>query len=520
MTSSTASPPRPVVLCILDGWGLAPPGPDNAIALADTPIWDRLMRDYPRGELQASEMFVGLPAGQMGNSEVGHMNIGAGRVVMQDLPRIDAAVADGTLAANPALIAFADTLKASGGVAHLLGLVSPGGVHAHQDHIAALAKALAERGVPVALHAFLDGRDTPPQSARLYVDRLEADLAGTPGVRIATVGGRFYAMDRDKRWDRLQTAFANLVHGDGRRAGSAADAITDAYARGETDEFVAPTVIGDYAGMRDGDGVLMANFRADRARQLLHALLDPGFDAFPRPGLPRFAAALGMVEYSTELTAFLPALFGPVALTETLGEVVAKAGLTQLRLAESEKYAHVTFFLNGGEERIFPGEHRILVPSPKVKTYDLAPAMSAAEVTGHLLAAIRGRTHDLIVVNYANGDQVGHSGALAAAIQAAETVDACLEEIVAAVESVGGAMIITADHGNAEQMWDASAGAPHTQHTLNPVPAILVGGPSGVTSLASGRLSDLAPTLLALLGLPQPAAMTGQVLLRPSPARS
>jgi 2,3-bisphosphoglycerate-independent phosphoglycerate mutase len=513
-------PPKPVVLCILDGWGHAAPGACNAVSLAKAPTWRRWMAETPHALIDASELHVGLPEGQMGNSEVGHMNIGAGRVVMQDLPRIDAAVRSGTLARIPALTDFIARLKASGGRSHLMGLLSPGGVHSHQAHLAALARILAAAGIEVLVHAFLDGRDTPPESARGFL----ADFAAeTPGIAIATVGGRYYAMDRDKRWERVELAYDNLVDGAGERAASADAAVVSAYARGETDEFVRPTAIGGYAGMRDGDGLLMGNFRADRARQILAALLDPEFSGFARRRRPRFAAALGMSEYSTELNRFLATLFPPADLSDTLGEILARAGKHQLRIAETEKYAHVTFFFNGGEERQFPGEERILVPSPKVATYDLKPEMSAYEMTDKLVAAIDDGRFDFIVVNFANTDMVGHSGKLGPAIAAVEAVDLCLGRLEAAVRRAGGALLVTADHGNAEMMCDPMTGGPHTAHTLNRVPLVLVNGPTGVAGLEDGELADIAPTLLALLGLPQPAVMTGHSLLRgtaqPQPPR-
>ncbi len=360
--------PRPVVLCILDGWGHASAGACNAVTLAKAPVWHRWMAEDPHGLIDASELAVGLPAGQMGNSEVGHMNIGAGRVVMQDLPRIDAAIDSGELARNPRLLDFIARLKKSGGRCHLLGLLSPGGVHSHQHHMAVLAKLVAASGVEVLVHGFLDGRDTPPQSALDYVKDFASEA---PGIAIATIGGRYYAMDRDKRWERLALAYANLVDGAGERAPSAVAAIEAAYARGETDEFVKPTAIAGYHGMREGDGLLMANFRADRVRQLLAALLDPDFTGFVRKHRPVFAAALGMGEYSTELNRFHGVLFPAEELRDTLGELLSRAGKRQLRIAETEKYAHVTFFFNGGEEKVFPGEERILIPSPKVATYDL-----------------------------------------------------------------------------------------------------------------------------------------------------
>ena len=507
----TGTIPRPVVLCILDGWGYRPEREDNAIALANTPTWDGLLADSPHALLGTSGLEVGLPAGQMGNSEVGHMNLGAGRVVMQDLPRIDQAVADGSLAANPRLQAFIAALRASGGTAHLLGLLSPGGVHAHQDHMAALARILAAAGLPVRVHAFLDGRDTPPASARGFVARFAADIAAS-GARIATLCGRYYAMDRDKRWDRVSLAWQAMVEGKGEPAADADAAIAASYAAGKTDEFVLPAVLEGYAGMRDGDGLLMANFRADRAREILTSLVDPAFDGFARPRLPAFAARLGMAEYSTALAPFFPALFPPESLSRILGEVVSEAGLRQLRIAETEKYAHVTFFFNGGREQVYPGEDRILIDSPKVATYDLQPEMSAPAVTDKLTAAVRSGTYDLVVVNYANGDMVGHTGILPAAIKAAETIDACLTRLVAAVRDAGGSLLITADHGNAELMRDPETGEPYTAHTIGRVPVVLVGGPAG-TGLKDGRLADVAPTLLALLGMPQPAEMTGHSLL-------
>ncbi len=511
-----AQRPRPVVLCILDGWGVRAEREANAIELARTPVWHRLVAECPHGELEASESFVGLPAGQMGNSEVGHMNIGAGRVVMQDLPRIDQALADGSLARDPTLARFIARLKASGGACHLMGLMSPGGVHSHQSHIAGLARLIAAHGITVRVHAFLDGRDTPPKSALDYLDMFGRDVAGAAGIGIATVAGRFFAMDRDKRWDRVSAAYAALVEADGERAQGAREAVERGYARGETDEFVQPTVIDGYAGIADGDGLVMANFRADRAREILGALLDPGFDGFARTRVPRFAAALGMVEYSTALNRFHDVLFPSIALDNTMGQIVSRAGLTQLRIAETEKYAHVTFFFNGGEETVFPGEERILIPSPKVKTYDLKPDMAAPEVTDKLVEAIASGRFDFIVVNYANTDMVGHTGDLAAAIKAVETVDACLGRLASAVTTAGGTLLITADHGNAELMVDPQTHQPHTAHTLDRVTAILVNGPAGVAGLAHGRLADIAPTLVALMGLTQPADMTGRSLLVPA----
>ena len=507
--------PKPVVLCILDGWGYREERENNAIALAHTPAMDRLWRDNPHALIDASEHYVGLPKGQMGNSEVGHMNIGAGRVVLQELPRIDKALKERALAGNEVLAAFVAALKDSGGTAHLMGLMSPGGVHSHQRHIAALANHLRSEAVPVKVHAFLDGRDTPPRSALDYLKSFEKDA---PDADIATVSGRYYAMDRDKRWDRVARAYAALVDAEGERAASPRQAVQQGYDAGQNDEFLLPSVVEGYAGMADGDGVLMANFRADRVREILTALLDPDFDGFERKRTVDFAAAAGMVEYSAALNRRMDALFPPQAMTHTLGEVVAEAGLKQLRIAETEKYAHVTFFLNGGREEDFAGEERILVPSAQVATYDLQPEMSAQDVTDRLIECIEQARFDLIVVNYANGDMVGHSGKLEAAIAAAEAVDACIGRLSQAVETAGGAMLITADHGNAEQMADPATGQAHTAHTMNRVPVILTGAADAMSRfdrrMDDGRLCDIAPTVLTLMGLNQPEEMTGQSLLR------
>ena len=510
--SSRPDAPRPVVLCILDGWGERTETDNNAIAAAATPVFDRLKATGPFAVLDASEGFVGLPSGQMGNSEVGHMNLGAGRVVMQELPKIDAAIEDGSLADHPRLAAFAEALKKTGGTAHLMGLLSDGGVHSHLRHMAALANRLVELGVPVAVHGFLDGRDTPPRSADGFVADFEA---AAPKAAIATLCGRYWAMDRDKRWDRVKKAYDLLVDGAGAAMGTASEAVAASYAADIGDEFVEPAAIGGYAGMKDGDGLLMANFRADRAREILSALLDPAFDGFGRARSIAFADTLGMVEYSQAHKAFLDAIYPPEDLVDVLGAVVADAGLKQLRIAETEKYAHVTFFLNGGREDVFDGEDRILVQSPDVKTYDLQPEMSAPEVTDKLVAAIEAGTYDLIVVNYANTDMVGHTGDFDAAVQAVQAVDGCLGRLEQALAKAGGRMLITADHGNADMMVDPSSGGIHTAHTLSKVPLILVGAQAGeVEGLGDGRLADIAPTLLELMKLPQPAAMTGHSLLR------
>ncbi|SDB34828.1 2,3-bisphosphoglycerate-independent phosphoglycerate mutase [Belnapia rosea] len=505
--------PRPVMLTILDGWGWREESADNAVRLANTPVFDAFWAAGPHAFLRTSGRDVGLPDGQMGNSEVGHLNLGAGRVVMQDLPRIDAAVADGSLARMPALVELIARLKETGGTCHLLGLLSPGGVHSHQAHAAALARVLAEAGVKVAFHGFTDGRDTPPEASPGYLATLQAAIGGLPGLRIATITGRYFAMDRDHRWERVGQAWRALVLAEGEHAPDAAAAIAAAHARKVTDEFIPATVIGDYAGMRDGDGILCFNFRADRVREILEALLDPDFQGFERPRSPRFAAALGLTEYSTELNRFLATLFPPQPMQDLLAEVVSRAGLHQLHAAETEKYPHVTFFLNGGLEPPYPGEDRIMVPSPKVATYDLQPEMSAPELCERVVAAINTGTYDLVVLNFANPDMVGHTGSLPAAIKAVETVDAALGRIAEAVKAQGGALLVTADHGNCELMKDPVTGGPHTAHTTNPVPVFLVNGPAGAR-LADGRLADVAPTLLELMGQPQPAAMTGVSLLR------
>ena len=500
---------RPVMLVVLDGWGWREAREDNAVRLARTPNFDRLWADGPHAFLRTSGADVGLPDGQMGNSEVGHLNLGAGRVVVQELPRIDAAIKDGSLAASPVLAQAIAALKASGGACHLLGLLSPGGVHSHQAHALALARLLTAAGIRVHLHAFMDGRDTPPRSGAAELREVLAALPA--GATLASVCGRYFAMDRDKRWDRVERAWKALALAEAPRETDAVAAIAAAYARDITDEFLPPAVVGDYAGMADGDAVLCFNFRADRVRELLAALLDPAFDGFARPRTPRFAAAVGMTRYSDALAPLMTALFAPLPMDHLLGQEVAAAGRRQLRIAETEKYAHVTYFFNGGEETPNPGEDRILVPSPKVATYDLQPEMSAHEVTERAVAAIESGTYDLIVLNFANPDMVGHTGSLPAAIRAVETVDAGLGRIVEAIARAGGALLVTADHGNCELMRDPETGGPHTAHTTNPVPVLLAGVPGA--RLHDGRLADVAPTLLGLMGLPVPAAMTGRSLI-------
>lgn len=504
------SAPKPVVLCILDGWGANPDTTANAPAQADTPTFDRIMADCPTAQLVTHGPDVGLPTGQMGNSEVGHTNIGAGRVVAMDLGQIDLAIEDGSFAENPALVAFADKLKAKGGTAHLMGVVSDGGVHGHITHVLAACRALTARGVPVALHAITDGRDVAPKSADGYIARLQAALP--EGASIATVIGRYYAMDRDNRWERVSTAYNAMVHGEGEKAPDAATAVAQAYAKDVTDEFIPATVIGDFRGAWEDDGFFCLNFRADRAREILRGIAQPDFTDFEIGARPDWAALLGMVEYSDDHNAWLETVFPKRSIVNTLGEWVAKQGLTQFRLAETEKYPHVTFFLNGGKEVPEEGEDRFMPASPKVATYDLAPEMSSAEVTAKFVEAIE-KGYDLIVTNYANPDMVGHTGDLQAAMKACEAVDQGLTAVTAALEKAGGAMIVTADHGNCETMVDPETGGPHTAHTINPVPVALVGGPEGAR-LANGRLADLAPTLLELMGLPKPEEMTGESLIR------
>ena len=503
---------KPVVLCILDGWGLSDDRAANAPALADTPAFDRIWATCPHATLITHGPDVGLPKGQMGNSEVGHMNIGAGRVVAMDLGQIDLAIEDGSFAREAALLAFIDRVKAAGGTAHLIGVISDGGVHGHVEHVLAAARAITAAGVPVAVQAITDGRDVPPKSADRFIADLVARLP--EGAHVASVIGRYYAMDRDNRWERVSLAYHAMVHGLGEECDTAEAAVATAYARGETDEFIIPSVIDDAPGIRDGDGVFCLNFRADRAREILRALGEPGFFEFETGTRPKLSALLGMVEYSDRHNAWMTTVFPKREIVNTLAGWVAGHGLRQFHAAETEKYPHVTFFLNGGKEEPEPGEDRFMAPSPRVATYDLAPEMAAAEVTERFVAAI-GAGYDLIVVNYANPDMVGHTGDLQAAIRACEAVDRGLAAALDALGAAGGAMIVTADHGNCEMMIDPATGGPHTAHTTNPVPVILVGGPEGARLRAGGRLADLAPTLLELMGLPAPPEMTGRSLIEP-----
>lgn len=499
----------PVVLCILDGWGLSDSDVGNAPRLAATPTMDRLMASCPNATLITHGPDAGLPSGQMGNSEVGHTNIGAGRVVAMDLGQIDLAIEDGSFFSNAAILEFAATLKVSGGTAHLAGLISEGGVHAHQSHVIAAARLLAEQGVPVCVHIITDGRDVAPSSALTSLKEFLLDLP--MGVTVGSVSGRYYAMDRDTRWDRVEKAYRAMIDGDAPVQPNVLAGIQAAYAAGETDEFVTPFRLPMFEGMTAQDGLFFLNFRADRAREILSAAGDPEFDGFDVAGRPKLSALLGMVDYSDRHATFMTTAYPKQEIRNTLGEWVAAQGKRQFRLAETEKYPHVTFFLNGGQEDAHAGEERFMPASPKVATYDLQPEMSSAEVTDRFVAAIEAG-FDLIVTNYANPDMVGHTGDLQAAMAACAAVDAGLSRVLTALEDAGGTMIVTADHGNCEVMIEPETGGPHTAHTLNLVPVILVNGPQDV-GLRDGRLADLAPTLLTLMGLPQPPEMTGESLL-------
>lgn len=501
---------KPVVLCILDGWGINADPTYSAPAQANVPNFNRIWADCPHSTLTTFGPDVGLPTGQMGNSEVGHTNIGAGRVVAMDLGAIDLAIEDGSFATNAALLDFVAKLRATGGTAHLMGVISDGGVHGHIAHVIAACRAITAHGIPVALHAITDGRDVSPSSAGDYMAQLSAQMPA--GARIATVIGRYWAMDRDNRWERVERAYAAIVRAEGSAAADANAAVAASYAIEVSDEFLAPTIIGGYAGAQDGDGFFCLNFRSDRAREILAALADPAFDGFATGRRPAWAALLGMVEYSTSHSGYMATAYPKRSISNTLGEWVAKQGLTQFRLAETEKYPHVTFFLNGGREVPFEGEDRAMPKSPKVATYDLQPEMSSVEVADNLVMAIE-KGYDLIVVNFANPDMVGHTGSLPAAIRACEAVDAGLGRALVALAAKGGAMVVTADHGNCEMMVDPVTGGPHTAHTTNPVPVVLVGGPAGITLRNGGRLADLAPTVLALMGLPLPPEMTGESLI-------
>lgn len=511
----------PVALIILDGWGINPEAEGNAVAQADTPYIDSLFKDYPHTQLVCSGEAVGLPDGQMGNSEVGHLNLGSGRVVYQDITRINLAVANGELGGNPEFQKAFTVAKKDGRALHLLGLVSDGGVHSLLTHLEALITAASKAGVErIFIHAFLDGRDTPPDSGAGYLRQLEDFLNDYSPALIASVAGRYWAMDRDKRWDRVQEAYNALVRGQGRLAGDLITAVEEDYSNQEFDEFIKPTVRMNEDGLpvgliKDGDAVIFFNFRADRARELTWAFNSPDFNGFDVHDRPKLGYYLCMTQYDQHLT--VPVAFPPQRLEDTLADVVAAAGKTQLHIAETEKYAHVTFFFNGGVEDPVPGEDRVLIPSPKeVTTYDEKPAMSAVEVTDEVLARIAADRYDLIVMNYANGDMVGHTGVMAAAVAAMETLDRCLARVVPAMLGAGGRVVLTADHGNAEQMVDPATGGPYTAHTVsNPVPLVLIDPQRRGASLRpGGALRDVAPTVLDLMGLAQPEAMTGKSLLK------
>lgn len=507
---------RRVVLCILDGWGESEPSATNSITTAPAQHFDRLRALYPSAKVDTSGLEVGLPEGQMGNSEVGHMTIGGGRVFMQDLPRISQAIMKDEIWKNLELNKFIESCKISkNNVCHLLGLLSPGGVHSHIDHLIHMAKFLAKQGTEVSVHVFLDGRDTPPQSALAYLQDFEDSLKEYGNISINTVSGRYYAMDRDQRWDRLEKAFQAIVFGRSpHQYKNPREVVMKAYAAQVTDEFIVPAVKRGYTGIAHSDGIFMMNFRADRVIQLLSALVLPDFNSFDREGFCHQGPRLSISSYSQVLTPFWPPLFAPYGVTSTLGEVVSQAGLRQLRLAETEKFAHVTYFLNGGREDIFVGEERCLIPSPKVSSYDLKPEMSANEVCEQLIKAIESEIYHLIIVNFANADMVGHTGDLKATQKAILFLDNCLAKLEMVLISHDTTMLVTADHGNAEEMLDLSTQAPHTAHTLNLVPAVLINPPEKGVTLQNGTLADIAPTLLHLMGLPQPSLMSGISLIK------
>jgi 2,3-bisphosphoglycerate-independent phosphoglycerate mutase len=509
-------PNKPQVLLILDGWGYREQTENNAIAQASTPVMDKLWQDYPHSLISGSGLDVGLPDGQMGNSEVGHVNLGSGRVVYQDFTRITKAIKEGDFFQNPVLVDAVNAAKSNHKAVHIMGLLSDGGVHSHEDHILAMIKLAEQQGAgPIYLHAFLDGRDTPPRSAKSSLEKIEQHFASSGSGQIASVIGRYYAMDRDKRWDRVQQAYDLLTCGNAKfTANNAMNALQSAYDREENDEFVQATAILDSHDqpiqMADGDALIFMNFRADRARQFSRAFTEPEFTDFKRQHYPKLSSFVMLTEYAADIKA--PCAYPPQALSNVLGEWLAKHNKTQLRISETEKYAHVTFFFSGGREREFTGESRILVPSPSVATYDLQPEMNSAELTDKLVSAIHSGKFDVIICNYPNGDMVGHTGVMAAAIKAVEAVDHCIGRVVDALQQVGGECLITADHGNAEMMQDPKSGQAHTAHTSGPVPLIYVGRPA--TTVDGGILSDIAPTMLQLLGLPIPNEMTGKVLMK------
>ena len=507
---------KPAVLIVLDGWGYSESREDNAILNAKTPVWDRLWQEQPHLLIRCSGTEVGLPAGQMGNSEVGHLNLGAGRVVYQEFTRISRAIKSGMFFTNHTLTHAVDQAIAHDKAVHILGLLSPGGVHSHEEHIQAMAKLAVERGASrVYLHAFLDGRDTPPKSAAASLRTMQDTFQQLGKGRIASLVGRYYAMDRDHRWPRIQAAYDLLTQGKGHRAPDALTALEMAYERGESDEFVQATAVvppGEQpATIAEGDSVIFMNYRSDRARQITRAFIEDDFTGFEREVTPKLGTFVSLTEYNEHF--HIPVAFPPARLRNTFGEYIAKLGLHQLRIAETEKYAHVTFFFNGGVEQPYPGEDRILVPSPNVATYDLKPEMSAPEVTDKLAAAIESGHYDAIICNYANTDMVGHTGSFKAAVKAVEVIDACLGRLVEAAKKSGSELIITADHGNAEQMRDETTNQAHTAHTCNPAPFIYVGLPAEALR-ATGTLADIAPTMLYIMGIERPAGMSGQPLIK------
>lgn len=497
---------KAVILCILDGWGYSKIRQNNAILTAHTPFLDYASKHYPYAFLETSGAAVGLPTGQMGNSESGHMTIGAGRVIQQDLVRIDQAIASHSLSSNAYLKSMIATLKQTGGACHLLGMISDGGVHSHIDHIIAIANELKKHNIPVMLHAITDGRDVAPRSADKFLKILESN-----NIYIATIGGRYYAMDRDNRWDRTQAYYEALVHTQGQKFQHASDRIHHSYAQDLGDEFIIPAIHMDYKGMQPQDGLIIANFRADRVRQILHALLDRSFTSFNRIAIPPLSMALGMVSYAAELDRFMSSIFPPKPITHCLGSVIAEQKWKQLRLAETEKYAHVTYFFNGGQDVQYPLEERIIVPSTQASSYDLAPEMSALEITSALMEAIQTKNYRFICVNFANADMVGHTGNFEATVKACEVIDQCLSTLYPALKQYGAEMLITADHGNAESMFDVHANQPLTAHTTNKVPLFYIGDKSMI--LRDGGLSDIAPTILHILNITPPYEMTGKNLL-------
>lgn len=502
---------KPFVLCILDGWGHREETSNNAIAHAKTPVLDQLWNECPSTLISGSGMDVGLPDGQMGNSEVGHVNLGAGRIVYQDFTRISKAIDDGEFFKNPTLVKSVDDALAKDGAVHIMGLLSPGGVHSHEDHILAMVKLAEQRGAKkVYVHAFLDGRDTPPRSAKASIETLESHFEKTQSGKVASLIGRYYAMDRDNRWDRVEAAYNMLTLGTAEfTATSGVEGLENAYARDENDEFVKATVIGTPAKVEDNDTLIFMNFRADRAREISRSFVDADFDGFERKSTPKLSEFVMLTEYAANIKTV--SAFPPATLDNVLGEWLEKHNKTQLRISETEKYAHVTFFFSGGREDLFDGEKRELIPSPQVATYDLQPEMNSELLTDKLVEAIKSQDYDFIVVNYPNGDMVGHTGVFDAAVKACEAVDHCVGRVVEALREVGGECLITADHGNAEQMSDAKTGQAHTAHTSEPVPFIYVGRPA--TTVANGKLSDVAPTILNLIGMEQPAEMTGKPLM-------